>query len=129
MARDWREYEIRGLKMEPLVGIEPTTYSLRMNCSTPELQRRLTERSGRKQSCRQPASRKSGERGMSRKLSAFRLEIFDDGGGEAGDVVFRGFESGLHAFFAERVAGDRADAGCATAFGPIETEGEEVVHG
>gem|GEM_PF-4778180 len=25
--------------MEPLVGIEPTTYSLRMNCSTPELQR------------------------------------------------------------------------------------------
>ena len=27
--------------MEPLVGIEPTTYSLRMNCSTPELQRRL----------------------------------------------------------------------------------------
>lgn len=27
-------------KMEPLVGIEPTTYSLRMNCSTPELQRR-----------------------------------------------------------------------------------------
>ena len=27
--------------MEPLVGFEPTTYSLRMNCSTPELQRRL----------------------------------------------------------------------------------------
>jgi hypothetical protein len=27
--------------MEPLVGIEPTTYSLRVNCSTPELQRRL----------------------------------------------------------------------------------------
>jgi DsbC/DsbD-like thiol-disulfide interchange protein len=25
--------------MEPLVGFEPTTYSLRMNCSTPELQR------------------------------------------------------------------------------------------
>ena len=25
--------------MEPLVGIEPTTYSLRVNCSTPELQR------------------------------------------------------------------------------------------
>ena len=25
--------------LEPLVGIEPTTYSLRMNCSTPELQR------------------------------------------------------------------------------------------
>ena len=24
---------------EPLVGIEPTTYSLRVNCSTPELQR------------------------------------------------------------------------------------------
>jgi hypothetical protein len=24
--------------MEPLVGIEPTTYSLRVNCSTPELQ-------------------------------------------------------------------------------------------
>ncbi len=31
-------------QMEPLVGFEPTTYSLRMNCSTPELQRRLTER-------------------------------------------------------------------------------------
>ena len=28
-------------QMEPLVGFEPTTYSLRMNCSTPELQRRL----------------------------------------------------------------------------------------
>ena len=27
--------------MEPLVGFEPTTYSLRMNCSTPELQRQL----------------------------------------------------------------------------------------
>jgi hypothetical protein len=27
--------------MEPLVGFEPTTYSLRMNCSTPELQRRV----------------------------------------------------------------------------------------
>jgi hypothetical protein len=27
--------------MEPLVGFEPTTYSLRMNCSTPELQRHL----------------------------------------------------------------------------------------
>ena len=26
-------------EVEPLVGIEPTTYSLRMNCSTPELQR------------------------------------------------------------------------------------------
>ena len=25
--------------LEPLVGFEPTTYSLRMNCSTPELQR------------------------------------------------------------------------------------------
>jgi hypothetical protein len=33
--------------MEPLVGFEPTTYSLRMNCSTPELQRRLG--AGRKQ--------------------------------------------------------------------------------
>jgi hypothetical protein len=28
--------------MEPLVGFEPTTYSLRMNCSTPELQRLFT---------------------------------------------------------------------------------------
>ena len=27
---------------EPLVGIEPTTYSLRMNCSTPELLRRFS---------------------------------------------------------------------------------------
>ena len=27
------------IMMEPLVGIEPTTYSLRVNCSTPELQR------------------------------------------------------------------------------------------
>ena len=42
--------------MEPLVGIEPTTYSLRMNCSTPELQRRLrlgrreiTKSSGKRQ--------------------------------------------------------------------------------
>jgi|GEM_PF-3270373 len=26
--------------MEPLAGIEPATYSLRVNCSTPELQRR-----------------------------------------------------------------------------------------
>ena len=26
-------------KMEPLDGIEPSTYSLRVNCSTPELQR------------------------------------------------------------------------------------------
>ena len=25
--------------MEPLDGIEPSTYSLRVNCSTPELQR------------------------------------------------------------------------------------------
>ena len=25
--------------MEPLAGIEPATYSLRVNCSTPELQR------------------------------------------------------------------------------------------
>ncbi len=30
-------------QMEPLVGFEPTTYSLRMNCSTPELQRLLTQ--------------------------------------------------------------------------------------
>ena len=29
------------IRVEPLVGIEPTTYSLRMNCSTPELQRHL----------------------------------------------------------------------------------------
>ena len=28
-----------GKKGEPKVGIEPTTYSLRMNCSTPELLR------------------------------------------------------------------------------------------
>lgn len=27
--------------MEPLAGIEPATYSLRVNCSTPELQRLL----------------------------------------------------------------------------------------
>ncbi len=33
----------KSLEMEPLVGIEPTTYSLRMNCSTPELQRRLAD--------------------------------------------------------------------------------------
>jgi len=28
--------------MEPLVGFEPTTCSLRMSCSTPELQRLMT---------------------------------------------------------------------------------------
>ena len=28
------------ISMEPLLGIEPRTYSLRVNCSTPELQRR-----------------------------------------------------------------------------------------
>lgn len=28
--------------MEPEVGIEPTTYSLRVNCSTPELLRQKT---------------------------------------------------------------------------------------
>ena len=28
--------------MEPLDGFEPSTYSLRVNCSTPELQRRRT---------------------------------------------------------------------------------------
>jgi hypothetical protein len=33
--------------MEPLVGIEPTTYSLRVNCSTPELQRLLHSKSRR----------------------------------------------------------------------------------
>ncbi len=32
-----------GDRLEPLVGFEPTTYSLRMNCSTPELQRRLAD--------------------------------------------------------------------------------------
>ena len=31
------------LRLEPLVGFEPTTYSLRMNCSTPELQRLFTD--------------------------------------------------------------------------------------
>ncbi len=30
---------VANSEMEPLVGFEPTTYSLRMNCSTPELQR------------------------------------------------------------------------------------------
>ena len=34
---------VSAFAMEPLVGFEPTTYSLRMNCSTPELQRRLTD--------------------------------------------------------------------------------------
>jgi len=29
--------------MEPLVGFEPTTCSLRMSCSTPELQRLFTD--------------------------------------------------------------------------------------
>ncbi len=46
-------------QMEPLVGIEPTTYSLRMNCSTPELQRHYTERDLRKQSLMPAASGKS----------------------------------------------------------------------
>jgi hypothetical protein len=32
---------------EPKVGFEPTTYSLRMNCSTPELLRRLVENDSR----------------------------------------------------------------------------------
>jgi hypothetical protein len=32
--------------MEPLVRIELTTYSLRVNCSTPELQRLLHSKSG-----------------------------------------------------------------------------------
>jgi hypothetical protein len=37
-------WESRNLfkTMEPLVGFEPTTCSLRMSCSTPELQRRFT---------------------------------------------------------------------------------------
>ncbi len=35
--------EVVAARLEPLVGFEPTTYSLRMNCSTPELQRRLTD--------------------------------------------------------------------------------------
>ena len=34
---------------EPLVGIEPTTYSLRVNCSTPELQWRGAFLHGRAQ--------------------------------------------------------------------------------
>ena len=37
-------------QMEPLVGIEPTTYSLRMSCSTPELQRRLVMPAAKEQS-------------------------------------------------------------------------------
>lgn len=32
--------------LEPLDGIEPSTYSLRVNCSTPELQRLLDSKSG-----------------------------------------------------------------------------------
>ena len=32
--------------LEPLAGIEPATYSLRVNCSTPELQRLLHSKSG-----------------------------------------------------------------------------------
>lgn len=43
-------------QMEPLVGFEPTTYSLRMNCSTPELQRR--SKVPRRKKPKPPATRK-----------------------------------------------------------------------
>jgi integrase len=49
-------------QMEPLVGFEPTTYSLRMNCSTPELQRRLTDRGEETKASRNPQAGNPGQR-------------------------------------------------------------------
>ena len=91
--------------MEPLVGIEPTTYSLRMNCSTPELQRRLMTWTGRKQNFRCWASWKSGVM-LIRRLG-FRFEILHDRGGEPKDVVLGCLEGGLPAFFSQGLASHR----------------------
>ena len=57
--------------MEPLVGIEPTTYSLRMNCSTPELQRRLTET--RRNKTKPP---RAGKREMSDRPAKIEIHPF-----------------------------------------------------
>ena len=69
MDREGWDPSIAEFSLEPLVGIEPTTYSLRMNCSTPELQRRLVGRNARKQSCPQPASGKSLRMGESAEIN------------------------------------------------------------
>jgi hypothetical protein len=105
--------------MEPLVRFELTTYSLRMNCSTPELQRRLVESCKGNQNLPQPASGKSLLEGNAKELSALSLEILYDRGGEARDVVLGCLEGWLHACLAQRIAGHRADAGCGAAFRPI----------
>ncbi len=60
--------------MEPLVGIEPTTYSLRMNCSTPELQRRLNGRAKRNQKVAKLASGKWTTCGNAAKVTDFSPE-------------------------------------------------------
>ena len=61
--------------MEPLVRFELTTYSLRMNCSTPELQRRLG--AGWKQRCGNFASWKisDGRQGKGSYCGAVEIRL------------------------------------------------------
>ena len=76
-----RETSDFDFPVEPLDGIEPSTYSLRVNCSTPELQRRLDD--GRNKS-KPMASRKAEIRAGARSVRSCRPGILVYAAGHGG---------------------------------------------